>query len=56
MGCGNKKAQPPVIDMNLINQIQNTIHVLHLGDWPQIHFHVRDALSAEILWWLGMST
>ena len=54
MGCGNKETQPPVIDINRMNQIHNTLCVLYLDYGSQIHFHIGDPPLAEILRRIGM--
>ncbi len=55
VGCGNKKTQPPVIDITLVNQIHNALCVLYQDYGSQIHFHIGNAPSAEILGRLGMA-
>ncbi len=53
-GFRNKKTQPTAIDIDSMNQIHNTLCILHLDYGSQIHFQIGDAPSAEILRWLSM--
>ena len=55
VGCGNKKTQPPVNDITLVNQIHNALCVLYPDYGAQIHFHIGNAPSPEILERLGMA-